>query len=329
MNKSIILTTSFVMAVAILFGCTNTSSNFGLNQSMEKVIIGVQINQDSALVQIAKEKGFFEKHGINAEISEFTAGKFAFQAMLANSADFAVSGDVPITLAKMNGNEFYVISEVGTNPNNSPLLVADDGTNSIKEFFSKSKRKISTSIGGTPEFSLYLMLRENNINPNNIEIIAQKPEEMVGAFSKKSIDGFVIFEPYISIAEEKSEIKTKIFKLNPSTYPTKYILSSTKQIVDNKPETVKKVLAALKEAERFVKTNPSEAAEIVSKRSKIELKIIQKAMQDYDYTMQISEQLKQNMKMQSDWAIETKKVKEPYQTDFSTIFRTEFISEAN
>ncbi|VVB99568.1 NMT1/THI5 like protein [uncultured archaeon] len=328
LSKITVLLSLAIFAIIIGFGgCTSQQNPQENSQaSGSHVLIGLQMTPASTLVQVADEKGFFKKNGIDVEIKEFTAGKFAFQALLANSVDFAVVGDIPVALAKMQGNEFYVVSEVGGNRNEAPLLVADDNSKTMEEFFSK-KRKIATSIGGTPEFSLYLNLKEHNVSKENVEIISQKPEEMIGAFSNGSVDGINIFEPYPTIAEEKSGRQTKRFALPAEIYTARYLLTSRKDLADKNPETVKAVLKSLKEAETFVRENPEEAKALVSKRTKFDRAIIEKIWGDFDFSVPITEQLSKNLEMESKWAVETGKAK-PGNTDFSPIMRKDLLAGA-
>jgi len=42
------------------------------------------------MLQVTPAKGFFLDEGVEVEIKEFTAGKFALQAFLSGSIDYAV-----------------------------------------------------------------------------------------------------------------------------------------------------------------------------------------------------------------------------------------------
>ncbi len=65
-----------------------------------------------ALVMVAADMRYFDKEGVQVDLKEFTAGKFALQAFLGGSLDIAVSGEVPATLATLQGNNFRVIAQV-------------------------------------------------------------------------------------------------------------------------------------------------------------------------------------------------------------------------
>ncbi len=310
-----------IAAIVILAGCVS-------EQKSEKISIGLQSTPTTALVQVADAEGFFKNNALDVEITGFTAGKFAFQALLAKDLDFAVVGDIPPVLAKMQGNDFYILAEIGTNENEAPVLVIDDGSKTAEEYFSKSKRKISTSQGGTPEFSFYLFMKEYAIEKEQVEIIAQKPEEMVGALASGSVDGIAIFEPYPTLAEEKTGKKTFRFTLPTGTYPTKYLLSADKEFVDKNPETAKRLLKALIEAEEFVKKNPEKARKIVAEKTKFDKGIIDKIWSDFIFKIDLSEELLQNWEKEMEWAIETGKAQDNGKPDLSALLRKDLLDAA-
>jgi NitT/TauT family transport system substrate-binding protein len=314
--KAIIVT---ILLISVLFlGCLSPPNN-------SEVRIGLQLSPASALVQVADEKGLFEKNGVNVKLEEFTAGKFALQAMLANSVELSTPAEIPVMLAKMQGNELYVLTEIGENKNEAPMIVRTEGNPTIQEFFSE-KKKISTTLGASPEYATQLYLKQFDIPKDNVEIIAQKPEEMVGALSSSSVDAIVIFEPYPTLAEQTLPGKTTRFTLPAEVYTTAYLLAANKNWVDKNPEQAKRVLKALMEAEDFVRDNPAETKEIVARKTKFSPQIIEKIWSDFDLRVRISDQLLNTWNDEAQWAIDTNKVNSSVIPDFSTLLRNDLLS---
>lgn len=296
-------------------------------QNEDTIRIGFQNTPASALVQVADEKGLFEKNGVTVKLEEFTAGKFALQAMLAGSVELSTPAEIPVMLAKMQGNELYVLTEIGENKNEAPLIVRAENVTSIQDFFSV-KRKISTSLGGTPEYATHHYLKHFNIPKENVEIIAQKPEEMVGALSSSSVDAIVIFEPYPTLAEQTLPGKTTRFTLPADVYTTAYLLAANKNWMDQNPEKAKRVLKVLVEAETFIRENPAEAKEIVARRTKFSPQIIEQIWSDFDLRARISNQLIQTWNEEAQWAIDTNKVTSAAIPDFTKLLRPDLLPTA-
>ncbi|HZX19601.1 MAG TPA: ABC transporter substrate-binding protein [archaeon] len=317
-NFGFLIVAAFV-ATLVLTGCVSS-----VDSTNPKAAIGLQITPTATPILVADEKGFFKDNGVDVEIKEFTAGKFALQAMLANSIDFASPAEVPVLLAKSQGNDLYVLAEIASNKSESPLVVKDDGSLTVQEYFVK-KRKIATSIGGSPEFSLYMFMRTYSVPKENIEIIAQKPEEMVGALSSGSVDGVVIFEPYPSLAE-KNVSGLKVFKLPDGVYSTKYLLVGNKHFVDNNPETAARIMKALAQAEEFINSNPEETKIIVAKRTKFDVEIINKIWPDFEFALKApSRELEQNWHNQFVWAVDTNKTRAVSEPEMEETFRADLV----
>jgi len=119
--------------------------------------VGIQVSPAMALVMVAKDKHYFDEQNLDLQFQEFTAGKFALQAFLGGSLTFAVAGDVPVTLATLQGSNFKVLTQVVEDTKNEVRVVARrDGTASDPaSYFKKKKRKLATSFGGGPEFFTY------------------------------------------------------------------------------------------------------------------------------------------------------------------------------
>ncbi len=64
-------------------------------QTLEPVRFGVDAYTTGSQIWVAKEKGFFEKEGIDAQITTFATGVEAIDALLIGRADMAVGLDLP------------------------------------------------------------------------------------------------------------------------------------------------------------------------------------------------------------------------------------------
>src|SRR5262249_44904331 len=143
-------------------GCSRHSQGRGL-QSVRRVTIGIQVSPAMTLLMVAKDEGFFSQQALDVDLKEFTAGKFALQAFLGGSIDFAVSGEVPVCLAALQGNQIRVVAQVVEKTVNEVRVVAlkdeqasDPGN--AGAYFKRKKRKLATSFGGGPEFFTYNFL---------------------------------------------------------------------------------------------------------------------------------------------------------------------------
>lgn len=334
MKKSLplsILAILLIGTIILFLGCINSypSGLATAGASGEKLKIGIQTSPSSSLVIVADEKGFFKEQGLDVEIVDFSAGKFALQAFLAKQLDFCVVGDVPVVLSLMNGNDFYVISQtVSTNNESRIIALKENGLENAKDFFLAKKRKLSSINGGTIEFFTYNFLKYYGITPGQVEIIFMKPEDGVAALAAKSVDAMSNFEPYPFIAEEKLPGQTTSFTLPNEIYSSAYVLTAQKDWVEKNPEKAVKFLKALIKAEDFIAKNPEESQKIVSKGTSFSEAEVKGIWKEYNMKAEITEKLLKNWNAEAAWAIETGKTKETQIPDFEKILKRDLLEKA-
>lgn len=270
------------------------------------VTIGIQSSPAMALVMVAKDRGMFDDEGIQIELKEFTAGKFALQAFLAGSIDFSVSGEVPACLAALQGHDFCVVTQVVEKTVNEVRVVAlkDGDLIDPKAYFKAKKRRLSTSFGGGPEMFTYSFLKHHGIGPKDIEIISQKPEDMPVALEAGSVDAIAIFDPFAFIAEKRMGNKAQTFA-DARLYSELYVLNASRRQVADQPEVIERILRALVRAGKFIDEHPDEAKQITQKYTKLDRDVIDGIWGNFVFRPALTPQLLDYWEMEAAWAKET------------------------
>ena len=301
-EKKIFLGILLLGTVLLLYGC-NFNTELKSKKSVEKVTIGIQSSPAMALVMVAEDEGFFDQAGIDVEIKEFTAGKFALEAFLGGSLDFAVSGDVPVTLSSLKGSKFVVPAQVVKKTTNEVRVVArkdfDLDSHNAKNYFKTKKRKLSTSFGGGPEFFTFEFLEKLNIQDNEIELISQAPKDMAASLISGGVDAVAIFDPIAFIIENQMGNKAVTFT-DPNIYSELYVIEAQESIKNN-PEPLKKVIKGLLAAEKFTAKNPERAKEIVIKYTKLDKSTVDGIWDNFDFKVALTPELLEFWDKQIDW----------------------------
>jgi len=302
-KKSLLLGFSVVLLLALAVGTLLQFS--GCRKSSKHLTIGIQTSPAMAMVMVAKDKGFFEQEGIDVELKEFTAGKFALQAFLGGSLDFAVAGEVPVTLASLQGSDFRLISQVVEKTTNEVRVVArkEEGVTDASAYFKKKKRKLATSFGGGPEFFTYNFLKKHGIAANEVEIISQKPEDMPAALINGSVDAISIFDPFAFIAEKQMAGNGHTFA-EQDLYSELYVIAASRDTVEKRRDMVDALLRALIKAQDFITTNPDEAKAIVIKYTKLDQSIVNGIWPNFTFGAALNQRLLDYQKQETAWAIE-------------------------
>jgi ABC-type nitrate/sulfonate/bicarbonate transport system substrate-binding protein len=281
----------------------------GSEKPRPAVKIGIQVSPAMAVVMVAKEKGLFDAEGVDVTLERFTAGKFALQAALAGSVDFAVSGEVPTCLAVLQGNDLRVVAQVVERTVNEVRVVArrDENSASPKRYFNSKKRKLSTSLGGGPEMYTYSFLKHHGIESGDVEIISQKPEDMPAALESGSVDAIAIFDPFAFIAEKRLGDKAVTFT-DDDVYSELYVLNASPTQVNKQPEVIEKLLRAMVQAANFIEQNPVEAKGIVRDFTKLDQDVVDGIWSSFVFRPALTSQLIKFWEIETEWARQTGKV---------------------
>jgi len=295
-----------VIATLTSIGChTPTTSN----SHRTKVTIGIQVSPAMALLMVAKDKNFFAQQGLDVDLKQFTAGKFALQAFFAGSVDFAVSGEVPVCLAVLSGNQVRVVSQVVEKTTDEVRIVArrDSSSNASdpSTYFKIKKRKLATSFGGGPEFFTYNFLQHYGVQPNQVELLSQRPEDMPTALATRSVDAISIFDPFAYIAEKQLNQDAVTFR-GSDLYSELYVLSAHPHQGDD--ATIQALLRAMKQAEAFTAANPDEAKRILQSYTKLDRSVIDGIWGDFSFKIALTPELLSDLNAEAQWAKATGKV---------------------
>lgn len=275
----------------------------GCRSNPRAVRIGIQNSPAMALLMVARDKGFFKDEGIDATLQDFTAGKFALQAFLGGSLEFAVSGDVPVTLAMLQGSRFRVIAQVVEKTTNEVRVVArmDGDLNDPGAYFKAKKRKIATSLGGGPEFFTYNFLQRWQIPKEQVEIVSQRPEDMPAALAAGSVDAIAIFDPFAYFAARQMGAKGKVFQ-QPDIYSELYVLTARQALLDSDPELVRQVLRALVRAQQFIASDAEASKKIVGDYTQLDHTTLNQIWADFVFVPSLTPELLQYQNDEAQWA---------------------------
>ncbi|MDQ3279794.1 MAG: ABC transporter substrate-binding protein [Acidobacteriota bacterium] len=302
---------AIVAVFAFAIGCYDRAADSGAHsdQAPRRLKIGIQVSPAMTLLMVAKDRGYFQAEGLDVELTPFTAGKFALQAFLAKSVDLAVAGDVPAALAILQGHDIRVVSQVVDHTTNEVRVVAlrDAEASDARTYFKTKRRKLATSIGGGPEFFTHEFLRHYGIAPSEVDIISQKPEDMPAALAAKSVDAIAIFDPFAYLAEQRVGADAVTFS-DRALYSELYVLVASPNQVLRERATLMRLIRALKRAETFIASDPTEAKAILMRYTKLDAQTVDAIWKNFAFGPALTGQLAQYWRAEEVWAREANKV---------------------
>jgi nitrate/nitrite transport system substrate-binding protein len=248
---------------------------------------------DCAALVIAKEKGFFAKHGLNVELSKeaswanvrdkMTVGELDASHMLAAmpiASTLGVGSSQKNMVALMalgqNGDAITVSNKM------YDAMMAADPVATKKGSATALKKVIASKTMGVPEFGMTFPTGTHNyhvrywmaaggVNPDSdVALKVVPPPQMVANMTAGNIDGYCVGEPWgqRAVMGNIGKVVTTGYQLWQDG-PEK-VLGVQKAFADKNPETTKAMIKAVIEAGMWLDAswdNRREASKILSSKS--------------------------------------------------------------
>ncbi len=254
----------------------------------------------SALAIVAKANGLFEKHGLDIAVSNFTSGKQCLDTVVGGGADIATTAEAPVTAAAMAGQPIAFVAGMEY----SDLKTVTAATAGIRTKADLRGKTIAFTAGTGSEVYTARLLKSAGLTPSDVTLVNLRPQDMLPALAAGSIDAFDTWEPHISNAR-------KALGENATLLDTRGVYSETFNIVvmraylDANPALVGKFLAALIEAETFVKANPDAAIATVADAVGMKRDELAAIWPDYVYRVRIDDRLLDTLKIHAAWRLDS------------------------
>ena len=218
--------------------------------------------------RIAKDKGFFEKYGIDADIVTFATPAEGINSMFIKQTDIAWGADFPILNAVSKG-DYSIIAATGTDTDASAaqwkLFVRSD----IRQASDLKGKKLSTLRGTFLPYLWDEYLQANGLSAKDVSLIGQGGlDEAYIALQKGEIDAAWVTGAAL-IAKFQS-IKDAYVLTDMSQTPVRIggDVIAPNSLLKEHPQGVANFLRAVDEASQFIAANPDETADILFKEVK-------------------------------------------------------------
>lgn len=290
MKKIVVLSVLlFLMGSIVLTGCggsKDTSSNEAAGEKkLAKMNIGYIASPEHLLYFVAKEKGFFEEQGIDAELFQFTNSAEGLNATIAGKLDvgsFGVSAPLAFTA---KGADIVIIG--GQNSGACALVCAPERYEELKDINNYKGKKIASVRLSTADVIFRGALLNAGIDWRKGDakmIEMESPASTMEALKKGTVDAALIWTPYVAMAEDQGvKIGIYITDLFENNVCCRQAIMRSK--LKENPELWEHFMAALIKAYDFYQTNHEETIDITSKYVKVDKKYLEKETYAENATM--------------------------------------------
>jgi ABC-type nitrate/sulfonate/bicarbonate transport system substrate-binding protein len=265
-----------------------------------KARLAQNLSPISGITIIAKSEGLFEKHGLDITVSNFTTGKQCLDTVVGGGADIATTAEAPVTAAAMSGQPIAFVAGMEY----SDLKTLGSTKAGLKTKADLKGKKIAFTAGTGSEVYTMALLKAAGLTATDVTLINLRPQEMLPALSAGSIDAFNTWEP--NIANAKKALGAEVTELD-----TRGIYSETFNIVvmqsslSSNPDLTEKFLAAIIDADAWIKAHPQEAMTTVAKVVGMKEDDLSPIWKDYIFHVAIGPKQLDALDIHAKWRLET------------------------
>ncbi|HXP93152.1 MAG TPA: ABC transporter substrate-binding protein [Candidatus Binatia bacterium] len=240
--------------------------------------------EPACLVYYAKENGYFDKAGLDVDITQNPSTPAIVSATAAGTYDIAYATISTLAVAHVKGLPFVIIAADGgiipgrmagaiMVPLNSPIKTAKD---------LEGKTFGAAGLNTIAEYAPRAWIDKHGGDSTTVKFIEIPFPEAPGALATGRIDATYLVEPFITIVTKRNI--GKILATGDDAIAPRFLATvwyTTSQYAKAHPDNVTRFASAISEAARWANANPSSVVPLLSKYLKADPAIVAAAARPY------------------------------------------------
>jgi sulfonate transport system substrate-binding protein len=242
----------------------------GLAAAQTKLKAGMVTGIDQIGLPIALERGFFEKQGLDVTIARpYATGVDALNALTAGESEIVQVG-VPMIGAVLRGMDLVALGNYSGNATKlgsdatMAIMAGKDAGVAKGDIKSLKGKKIATSFGTINHLYVLAVLEKAGLAPTDVTLVNTPPPEMTVALLAKGVDAFSGWDPWPIVAQKDVAGSVEVIRGGDVISYLGYNVALRPWVQKN-GETIEKFLAAVSEADKWMRANPKQAAQVATR----------------------------------------------------------------
>jgi NitT/TauT family transport system substrate-binding protein len=274
--RRLALPVALVLAVSLVAACggddddsassdeAGSSGSSGSGSSGETITIGFSAWPGWFPWAVAEDQGIFDDVGVNVELKYFSDYTASLDAMAAGQVD-ANSQTLNDTLVGISGGSDQVAVVVNDNSAGNDAIIADESIRTVQDLEGKS---VAAEAGVVDHFLLLQGLADEDMSESDIDFHGLPTDQAAASFAGGEFDAVGVFAPFTTQALER-EGSHVLFDSSdyPGTIPDFLVVD--RQIVEDRPDDVQKLVEAWYTTLDWIDAHPDEAVEIMADRAEV------------------------------------------------------------
>jgi len=225
----------------------------------EKLTIGSPRQEASSLMYLAKENRYFAESGLTVDIKAYHFGFGAIQGALSGEVDIAFATDFALVASSLETGAARVLCSIAEADVEELIARKDNGILEIEDLKGKT---IGVRQNSSAEFHLATFLLFNELSMEDVRTVDLPPPDLEEAVLSNTIDATVIWPPHAFRLKKEMGGNAVSWSVQ-SGQVFFWLAVTTERVLAEKQSAVNKFVAALLQAEAFVKANDAQAKSTV------------------------------------------------------------------
>jgi sulfonate transport system substrate-binding protein len=250
------------LVAAAVLSVSAVAATVGASYGQDKVVrIGYQKYGKLVLLKgRGTLEGKLKPLGYSVTWTEFPSGPPLLEALNVGAIDFGIAGETPPIFAQAAGAPLVYLAYDPPAPRGEAILVPKDSP--LKSVADLRGKKVALNKGSNVHYLLVRALEQAGLKYTDIQPVFLAPADALAAFTRGSVDAWVIWDPYEAAAEASTGARILIDGTGlVANY--QFYFSSRKFLTEHGKAT-DVVLEALNEADDWTRNNVEAVAEQLS-----------------------------------------------------------------
>ncbi len=234
----------------------------------------------SVLPIITKYQGIYPEQILSVRYHKFQTGKSVMDALISGDIEVGTLVDVNVSYLNFTVNPIRIIASLGDRLADSIYFKKELGINAPKDLIAK---KIGYVPASTSHIFLARFLEVNNINWQDIKPIALQPAGMEAALKNNFVDAVSIWQPWGNNIEKSLGDNIGVFFNKLDIYPSKILLATTENVIQEKPLELQKLVLGLAKASEFYSNYPESTYPYLSSEIRVSIDDVKKVLEKYTF----------------------------------------------
>ncbi|RQU19725.1 sulfonate ABC transporter substrate-binding protein [Burkholderia cenocepacia] len=235
---------------------------------------------------VLKARGTLEKRlasqGVTVQWLEFPAGPQLVEGLNAGAIDVGTVGETPPIFAQAAGVDFVYIGNEPPAPQGEAIVVLPDSP--IRTVAQLRGKKVAFNKGSNVHYLLVKALEHAGLTYADIQPIYLTPADARAAFVQRSVDAWVIWDPYLAAAERQLGARV-VANGDGLVRNTQYYLAA-RQYAAAHPQVLRALLDEVDAVDRWARDHVPEVAAQLSPLVGLDAPTLEVALKRAGYGVQ-------------------------------------------